>query len=161
MKTFCGIGSALVILLLCTFQSNAQGIPKKVKQAFTDMFPNALQVQWDRDDDESYEADFVSNSQEMSALFDAAGGWKEKEITISKDKLPNAVKQTLVKDFNDALIKDIARIVTADHIFYEIEIDEGEKEERHAQNDDDDEKYCIELIFNQNGELVKRETDNG
>jgi hypothetical protein len=118
-------------------------VPELVKKAFALQYPNATKVEWGIEKPDEYEAEFIGDKTEMSAVFDEKGVLLEAETEIDKSKLPSAVKATLSKDFADYKIGEIEKSESKGAISYEMEA-KKEKEE-------------FELSFDNNGKLLKKE----
>lgn len=104
----------------------AQTPPKQVKEAFQTKFKNVKKVSWDQEEATEWEAEFHMNGKEMSASIDPSGNWLETEIDISKKDLPEAVKNTLDKQYADYKIKESVTVESPEFSGYEIEMEKGE-----------------------------------
>jgi hypothetical protein len=124
-----------VWIILCTasmigFTACAQqgkNVPPEVKTAFSQKFPDATQVKWDRENATEWEAEFVWNGTETSANFDNSGAWMETEYKISTADIPATVQTTLDKQFTDWSI-DVAEVSeTIEGSVFEFELQKGRK----------------------------------
>ncbi len=136
----------VALLILAIGQVNAQKIkesevPKVVKDAFMKAYPAAKDVKWDKEDG-SFEASFDLSKKDMSVLLDDMGMIKEVETEIAKSELPQAIQETLKKDYAGYKIEETAKIVSNGVTTYEAEVEKGEK--------------TFELIFDSNGKLLKK-----
>ncbi len=116
-------------------------VPKVVKDAFMKAYPAAKDVKWDKEDG-SFEASFDLSKKDMSVLLDDMGMIKEVETEIAKSELPQAMQETLKKDYAGYKIEETAKIVSNGVTTYEAEVEKGEK--------------TVELIFDNNGKLLKK-----
>jgi len=72
-------------------------VPSAVKEGFKKHFPNTAVNGWEKENG-NYEAGFVLNKAETSALLDASGKLLETESEISVSELPKAVSDYLAKN---------------------------------------------------------------
>ena len=139
--------SIMIMSLLLGFgvMSYAQSAPSAVKSAFEKKFPNAKSVEWKKENDSEWEAEFKLNGVEYSANFSNDGTWKETEHEIKESELPNAVKNTLNDQFGDYKVEDVEMIETPGFSGYEIEIEKG--------------KETIELVIDNSGKVLKKKVE--
>ena len=144
----------IVTLLVVTFAfgcANAQklrgsDIPPSAKQTFTQKFPDAKDVKWEKEDDGSIEAEFKSGKSKYSATFDQAGKWLETESEIKKSELPGAVLATITKEFSGFKIEDVERLETPDQgKLFEVKLEKKE--------------ISYEVQFNETGKVIKKEKE--
>lgn len=117
--------------------------PANVKSAFSQKFPAATKVEWGKEGDKEWEAEFMFNGKEYSANFDNAGKWMETESEISVKDLPAVVKTTLDKESAGYKIKESLVTETSDLKAYEFVIEKG--------------KDKLEIVIDQNGKMIKKE----
>lgn len=132
--------SAMCILASC---SNQEQVPQVVSAAFSEKFPEAKSVKWDKESTTEWEADFQFNGQKYSANFSSDGTWKETEYEISKSEIPETVKATLDSQFSEYKIEDSEIIITANGNIYEFVL-EGAKNE-------------LEVTINPIGKILTKE----
>lgn len=117
MKKF----TLLIVLLVAAQVAFAQKskVPQVVQSAFTTAYPNAVDVDWEKEDG-NYEAEFDSASgREMSVVFDANGGLLETEVPIVFSELPKAAQEAL----KGKKVKETAKITNAKGVVsYEAEV---------------------------------------
>jgi len=118
-------------------------VPELVKKSFAEEFPAAVKAKWGVEKAGEYEAEFVMNKSEMSALFDEAGALLEVETEIEKSGLPSAVTTALTKDFSGYRIGEIEKNDAKGKTTYEMEVKKGKEE--------------FELVFDANGTLLNKE----
>lgn len=137
----------LVFFVFAIFSFSACGqkenVPTKVKTAFSEKFPYAKKVKWDKENAKEWEAEFKMNGKEYSSNFTLEGTWKETEYEIKKTEIPDAVQISIAENFKDYKIKEAEISETAKGKFYEFELKKGEAE--------------FEVAFSPKGELVKKE----
>lgn len=95
--------------------------PEAVLAAFKQKFPNAQDVDWSKEKNGDWEAEFElpSSSSEMSATFSADGRWLETETEIAFSELPAPIVTAL----QGKKVKETARIEKADgSTVYEAEV---------------------------------------
>src|SRR5690349_12459336 len=123
MKTLIGCLALTMPLLIssCSGKLSTSKVPEPVKKTFAAQFPGAGPT-WEKEDG-NYEASFVSQGHEMSAVFDQAGTMLESETEIPVADLPTEIKSYLDTKLNKPVIKEAAKITMADgKIRYEANI---------------------------------------
>jgi hypothetical protein len=135
------------LLLGFVVMSCAQSTPSAVKSTFAKKFPNAKSVEWEKENDSEWEAEFKINEVEYSANFSNDGTWKETEHEIKESELPNAVKNTLDNQFGDYKVEEVELIETPEFSGYEIELEKGEE--------------TIELAIDNSGKVLKKKVKVG
>lgn len=140
----------ILILTLSVFTfscSNAQkmndaDVPAAVKNSFSKKFPGAKVEKWEKEGND-YEAEFDWNKTESSAVFDAAGTFKEIESEIKTSELPKNVTEYCQKNYAEYKISEAAKITDANgKVMYEAELSKG--------------KEHFDVIFDQNGNFIKK-----
>ncbi len=177
MKYFTQTKTLLVLptllLLFLSVSCTAQSVPGKVKAAFAKKFQNVNSVEWGKESEDEYEAEFKMKSVSYSANFSEDGTWIETEMEIAMSDLPDAVLASLARDYWDTDIDEIARISNAEGTLYEVAIRKENEEEDHEEYEEneheednehgeemaeekDEDHGVIDLIFNESGQLVKK-----
>lgn len=123
--------------------ANMQNVPDKVSKAFSQKFPNAQKVKWDKENNTEWEAEFKLNGEEYSANFSTDGVWKETEHEIEQSAIPVNVKQILDTEFAGYDIEEAEISETAEGTLYEFELEKGESN--------------IEVAISPEGKVVKKE----
>ena len=82
----------------------------------------------------------------MSANFSNVGDWLETEVEIKQIDLPDAVKQSIIRDFKDYKIKEVESVEkpNADALF-EIELTNKKL------------KSTYEAVYSKSGQLIEKE----
>jgi hypothetical protein len=145
-----------ILIMLFSINCIGQPVPQKVKDAFAQKFPNAQDVEWEKESDTEYEVVFMLNNLDHSANFNDKGNWLETEAEISRQDLPDAVLATLARDYWDSDIQEIAKITTSKETLYEVEIrvDHEEDEDGEAEeHEEDDDQY--ELMVQKEEEILR------
>jgi flagellar motor switch/type III secretory pathway protein FliN len=102
----------IVIIAMASFTACKQtekNVPLEVRTTFSEKFPEAAKVKWDKENATEWEAEFNLNGVEYSANFDESGTWLETEYKISSEELPEAVIATLDIEFGDYSV-DLAEV---------------------------------------------------
>lgn len=136
----------MTLLVGATLMSCAQSTPAKVTEAFKSKFPNAKSVEWEKENDTEWEAEFKLNGIEYSANFGTDGTWKETEHEIKVNELPESVKNTLANEFSEYEIEEAEMVETPDFNGYEVEIEKGEE--------------TMEVVFDKSGKVIKKKIEN-
>ena len=135
--------AALVSGALSAQKLKETEVPQAVKASFSKSFPNAKAVEWSKETESEFEAEFKSGSVEQSANFDATGKWLVTETEIKKSDLPAAVQATIKKEFAGFKIEEAEKVEKAEGVTYEVELEKGEL------------TYGIE--FSKDGKVLKKE----
>lgn len=132
----------MVLSIAATAQNiNASKVPPAVKDAFGKNFAGIKDVKWEKEKG-NYEASFVQNKQQLSALFDANGKWLETETKIEADALPSSIKEYITSNYKGEKIKEAAMIKMAN-----------------GENNYEAEVKGMDLIFDANGKFIKKMKD--
>jgi hypothetical protein len=135
----------LLTLVLCVCTSlYAQKItvPQAAKDAFSDKFPKAEGVKWDRENTSGYEANFKLDGIDMSAVFLKDGTWKETETSIDIDQLPQPVLDAIKLNYSSGKLFGASKIVRVDDTtIYEADIKMKSKKK--------------EVLFDEKGNILK------
>ncbi|MCX6230327.1 MAG: PepSY-like domain-containing protein [Bacteroidetes bacterium] len=141
----------LSILLFCTLfisvlafsqESATTKVPATVEKAFKAKFPAIPKVKWEKEAN-TYEAEFMQNNVETSAVFSQDGKWVETEVKIDFNALPVAVQQEITNRFSDYKKNEFNKIThVSKGVYYEVEIEQGK------------DKY--DIMFDKNGKIIER-----
>lgn len=133
------LGSVLALSQAC-----AQTIaPTEVTTAFSQKFPTAKKVRWDKEKETEWEAEFKVDGKEFSANFTSEGIWKETEHEISKAEIPEDVNMTLKSEFADYKIEEPEVSETAAGKVYEFIIEKKDSK--------------LEVAIAPDGKVLKKE----
>ncbi len=137
-KVIITVSAIVVSMNMATAQHLKEAkVPTLVKEGLHKQFPTAKVTGWEQEG-ANYEAEFVMNKVETSALLDATGKLIETESEIATTELPKAVTDYLAKNHKGEKVKEAAKIVEAGgKIKYEAEI-KGK-----------------DLLFDESGTLIK------
>jgi len=145
MKIKIFLMSAGLLLYAATYAQkiSKDKVPAPVQKAFQSKFPNVTGVKWEMENKNSYEAAFSQSNYKMTATFDNDGKWMETEMAMDPAKLPQAILQTISKQFAGYMIKEVAENETPDTGWlYEADLKKG--------------KEIVEVQFSTNGEVLKK-----
>jgi hypothetical protein len=143
MKNLFFMIGAIALLGLASCGQTGKDVPAKVKDAFTQKFPDATSIKWDKENDTEWEAEFKMNGSEYSANFDNSGVWVETEYKISSADIPPAVKTTLEKEYAGSNIEVAEISETPDGKAIEFVLKSG--------------KERTEVIMDMEGNILKQE----
>ncbi|MCJ7466047.1 MAG: PepSY-like domain-containing protein [Maribacter sp.] len=118
-------------------------VPQKVMDAFTQKFPKAKSIQWDKESDTEWEAEFKMNGVEYSANFLEDGTWKETEHELAKKEIPADIYASLMKEFPLYKVEEAEISETEEGPVYEFAIEKG--------------KTKMEVVVDMKGAIVKKE----
>ena len=131
-----------IIAMLSTTALHATEVPEVVKKAFQQKFPTAKKVKWEKEKNNDFEASFILNDKEISAVYSIDGQLKETETEIAVSELPKSVIDALAKKDANAKIEEAEKIERSDNtIIYETEVKINKKK--------------TELLFDSNGNEIK------
>ena len=138
----------LVFLLLagCSPKSEKTSfdVPSNVKESFNKLFSDATNVQWSKESDSEYEAEFNVGSAKKSSNFDQSGKWLVTETVIKGSDLPAAIQTAIANEFASYSIEEAEVVEPAEGgIFYEVELESGD--------------VNIEVLFSPEGKVLKKE----
>lgn len=110
----------LALFSVSGFAACAQKTPPvAVLTAFNQKFQNVQELEWGKEKNGEWEAEFEQGSAEMSANFSAEGKWLETETEIKVADLPAPVQTALA----GKKVKEAAKIMKADgSTVYEAEV---------------------------------------
>ena len=96
-----------------------KAIPAAVKNAFSQKFPTAKKVNWDLESATEWEAEFKQGGKEYATNLSVNGTWQETEQNLKNADLPEAIKQTLAKEFDKFKIEEAEISQTSEGSVYE------------------------------------------
>ncbi|MFT7233872.1 MAG: putative membrane protein YkoI [Cyclobacteriaceae bacterium] len=112
----------------CGQKKTTKDVPQAIIKSFTEMFPNAYKVAWEKENEMEWEAEFDQYGKEYSANFANDGSWLETEYELGTSDLPSAVQNTLDSEFSDYEIKEAELSETSEGVKFEFELEKGETE---------------------------------
>ena len=112
----------LCIGLIATTYAQKNKVTAAAEKAFTQKFHTAIEVKWDKEGKDEYEASFVMDGKKGSANFSGKGDWMETEMAIPQAKAPKSVLDGFNKAFPGATIKEVYKIESKEgKNYFEIE----------------------------------------
>ena len=131
----------------CTKTAPAQEtVPEKIKTAFSQKFPEATDVKWDKESNTEWEAEFKMKGKEYSSNFTTDGQWVETEYEVETAAIPQVIKTDLEASFAGYTVKKAELSEKSTGQLYEIEIEKGTS--------------SIEAVYDANGTLVKQSNED-
>jgi hypothetical protein len=122
-------------------------VPEKVVATFNAMFPDAHEIEWGKESDTEYEAEFEMNGKEISSNFDSDGICLVTETVLSIIDLPESILKTVKSQFNGSDIEKVESVEkTGEPIQYELLVETAENE--------------MEVVLDVSGEILKRSVVN-
>lgn len=110
------------VIYSCAASTAEESVPQKVKEAFTQKFPEAKRVDWEQEG-LVWEAEFKFQKKDYSASFDSLGKWLETEYSMKKKDLPADIKSKLDSLWNEYDIESVDYITTPEYEGYEVEVE--------------------------------------
>lgn len=135
--------TVLSILLALTSCDKKEVAPKKVADAFTKKFPTATDVEWEKESETEWEAEFKIGGKEHSSNFMQDGTWVETEYEVEETEIPELVMGILKSNFNEYEIEEMELSKTTEGIVYEFLIEKGDSK--------------MEVAINSQGTITKKE----
>ncbi len=157
MKMQLLITTGLITLLVALSHANASEkelskhqVPKTVLEAFEKAYPNAKEVEFEKEMFEgkaAYEVEYKENGREYEILYGPDGVILQKEETIDVKTLPESVVQAILKAHPKATIEEAEKVMKPDGTVtgYEVELKTEGKE--------------VELELDTRGQILKTEQD--
>lgn len=137
--------AVMIITQSCAQTTAEKDVPAKVKTTFSQKFPNAKRIKWDKENETEWEVEFKLDGKEYSANFTSDGTWKETEYEIKETEIPIEVKNILDNEFAGYEIDEVEILETTEGKLYEIELEKGKSE--------------IEVTIDPSGKVVENEVE--
>lgn len=145
-KLILGVGMVVVAMTTIAFTSeNKDKVPQVVKNAFAKKFPTAKKVEWEKENETEWEAEFKMNNVEYSANFLANGTWQETEHEMKTNDVTQNILSSLKSNFPGYEIEEAEISETTEGIFYELEIEKGKDE--------------LEVMIDSKGQVLKQQSE--
>jgi uncharacterized membrane protein YkoI len=109
-------------------------LPLAVLESFNEAFPHAADVAFEEESNEEgetvYAIEFTNQGVEIEASYSADGALLKLEEEIQQSELPEAVTESIMQAYPDAIILEAEKIVAADGSIsgYEVEIEDDDVE---------------------------------
>tara|TARA_R100000655_G_C2982086_1_gene191962 strand:- start:815 stop:1276 length:462 start_codon:yes stop_codon:yes gene_type:complete len=145
-KLILGVGMVVVAMTTIAFTSEDKDkVPQVVKNAFAKKFPTAKKVDWEKENETEWEAEFKMNNVEYSANFLANGTWQETEHEVKTNDVPQNILSSLKSNFPGYEIEEAEISETSKGSFYEFEIEKG--------------KIEMEVTLDSSGTIIKKQME--
>lgn len=129
---------AFMSLLAIAQKKPGKDIPAVVKTSFTQQYPSATVIKWDKED-KNYEVSFTMNRKAHSVLMNGAGHVIESEVAVESSELPAGILEYVQTNYTGQKIKELAQIRNEKGMLtYEVEISNAD------------------LIFDSKGVFIKK-----
>ncbi|MDF2436346.1 MAG: hypothetical protein K0Q95_722 [Bacteroidota bacterium] len=124
MKRICCSVLGLLLIGNITFAQKIQSsdVPQSILNTFHNAYLNAENPQWEMDYD-NYEVKFKNNKAETTTTYNKDGKWMKTETQVSRSSMPDAVKESLSKEFDSYNVNDIERVDKPDGVSYLIDLE--------------------------------------
>ena len=101
-------------------------IPENIQSAFKQKFPNAVNVKWEKNCDNTWEAEFVTTGNKHSAQYKPDGKWYETEYVIPISKIPVAITTNIASKYAGYKIVKAEVVITNWGEQYELQLDKAQ-----------------------------------
>lgn len=119
-------------------------VPSAVTSAFNAKFSGAADIEWGKESDTEFEAEFKLNGKTISANFDEGGKWLETELKITENEMPATVRATLKSEYGDYRVLKAERLEkSAEPVTFEVKLAKGET--------------TTEVVIDEAGKVLKKE----
>lgn len=143
-KAIIGIGLVFVAVATLAFTTSRKDkAPQAVKDAFAKKFTNVKKVEWEKESDTEWEAEFKMKKVEYSANFLEDGTWTETEHEIEESEIPATVMASLKSNFSGYEIEESEVAEKPSGTFYEFELEKGKTE--------------LEVTIDASGKVIKQQ----
>ncbi|MGG8497529.1 PepSY-like domain-containing protein [Tenacibaculum sp. TC6] len=112
----------------CAQNKKKENVPQEVTVSFNQKFPKAKKVEWAKENDKEWEAEFKMNGVAYAANFLNSGTWIETEYEIKEKEIPKNIKAILDQNFKDYDIEASEISITVEGKSYEFKIEVEEQE---------------------------------
>lgn len=100
-------------------------IPEVVKITFMKEFPNATEVEWERDK-EYYKVEFEVDWMDHEVWYMEEGRMHRKEQEIVQEELPKAVLKEIELNYSEYFVEDVKVLWFDNNTTYKVELENGE-----------------------------------
>lgn len=145
MKSLLYFSLGILITVFVAYSCAEPKAPSNVKATFTEMFPNARDVEWELDDDGMWEAEFEFKGNKLEASFTKSGDWVETKREVEIVSVPVQVLTAIKAKYNDWTIEEVEVFTNTKLKGYEFSLVKGTEK--------------MEVITTIEGEIVNKETE--
>ena len=107
---------------------NQSEAPEAVMETFNEAFASAKGVEWEKDGD-TYKADFELNGEDKEVKITESGELEMVKTEIRQRDLPQAVQETLSKDYADYDLDDFSKVEKGGMTKYKVKAEKGNMKE--------------------------------
>ena len=118
----------MIFLIYSIILGCRQRPSKTILKAFKNDFTEATEIQWEKDDDNTWEVEFFINEIEHSANYDLSGKLVETEIQIRLEEVPEIVMNIFKTKYSVHQIYKAYLEKTDTALIYEFELSKKEDE---------------------------------
>ncbi|MBO0592659.1 PepSY-like domain-containing protein [Cellulophaga sp. E16_2] len=133
---------SLAGMLYAAIESKQDLPGKKILESFEIKFPEALYATWTLKNNTIWEASFLWEKKEHTALFSSGGQWIETHSYLPLGTVPMVVQKKFNKDYPRNQVKHIFILRKPEGVFYEFLIRLGNKQ--------------YKVRYNSNGEMKEQ-----
>lgn len=141
MGTFALLGVAT----LSAQDMSPDGVPSEIGTAFKQAYPNAGDVEWEREGD-SYKVEFEIDRHDQEVWYAADGKPAKTEREIGENDLPQAIRSAITGKYADYNIDSIEMTEEGGSATYEVELEKGWDDER-------------QVVFDAEGKVLNERKD--
>jgi hypothetical protein len=141
----------LCLLIFSAMNVSAQKIktgdvPAQVIKGFKMHFSGVKVKSWEKEKNDLYEAEFLVNKKETSAVFNQEGVLIETETEISIKDLPGAISDYVLRQYAAYKISEASQIIAASGLqTFEVELEKGKEE--------------FDLLFSTEGNFLRKSVE--
>lgn len=123
------------------------GVPENIQTAFRQEFPDAVNVKWEKDtEDTEWEAEFIMSGSKHSVRYTPEGKWFETEYEIVPSKIPESIKSGIASKYPEYKIVRAEVVSTVSGNQYEIKLNK--------------EHENIGVYYTEDGTFLKQEKED-
>lgn len=108
---------------------NPNDVPSELRTAFEQTYPDASDVEWERDG-ESFKVEFEVNREDQEIWYAADGKAAKTEKEIGENDLPQSIKSAISDTYANYKIDSIEMTEVDGSATYEVELEKGWDDER-------------------------------
>ena len=129
-------------------------VPTNLLDAFASTYPNATNVEWEKEDLE-YEVEFTNSKKEMEVKYNLEGKTLETETKLTSiSDIPQVAQDYIARNYVGYKIEEAELVVNSENTtFYEIELDQNDNDDIEDENDENIEEDNDEENNNENGNI--------
>lgn len=98
-------------------------VPENVKTTFRENFSSAEDIEWEKTQNDGYEAEFEIANVDYKAQFNNAGELKRYKHEVNESDLPKEVANIIKNSFSGYKIEDIEKLVINTTSYYQVELE--------------------------------------